>query len=480
VTSSKAHTNGIGFFIKNSSHIDITGCAAYNNNDNQGGFFMESSNQITVQDSIISHNGFGIKTSDCDSISISYSTISYNTHAGILNTDQSANILITHCNFTKNLRISIYSTQAQITCTRNNIFDSLCGLYSEQSVCDVQQNWWGSWFGPGLIERKQQDNIKQLESMVDYVPWEKKKFSDAGASWVLDGLFEKPESIVEDMRNFSFNEIDTDGDGVPDWWEEQYGYDPLVNENHHDLDPDMDGLNNIEECYTASYGSNPFHRDIFLEFDWMECRTRAGETNKPSDEYIQKAVDIFADHDIALHIDVGNLDGGEQIPYRTNFSFADLKDMYWDYFLDQDITNPRKGIFHYGLICDYGPANGFAVIAWDGLDSFCICAQTLQDDHEISYPRQRFIIGSSIHELGHNLGLTVDDHGGNDNKIATHPGTIQWLKYLTYPSCMNYFYTYLILGFSDGSHGPGDFDDWEQMDLSFFKNTHFVIPEYLR
>lgn len=476
----KAHTNGIGVFIKNSSYIDFTKCAAYNNNDNQGGFFMESCSKVDFHDCVISHNGFGIKTSHSNNITIHHSTISYNTHAGILNTDQSRNILVDQCEITKNLRISIYTTHANITCTRNNIYNSLCGLYSEESLCNVQQNWWGSWFGPGLIEREQQDNIKQLESIVDYMPWEKEKKSDVGASWKINDLFNKPVSFIEVQRNFSFIESDTDGDGVPDWWENQYGYDPIIQENHDLLDPDMDGLNNIEECYTASYGSNPFHRDIFLEIDWMECRTRPNETNKPSDEYIKKAVDIFAVHNISIHIDVGNLDGGEEIPYEKNFSFADLKDFYWDYFLHQDITNPRKGIFHYGLICDYGPASGFAVIGWDNLDSFCICAQTLQDNHEIPYPRQRFIIGSSIHELGHNLGLTVDDHGGNDNKISTLPGTIQWLKYLTYPSCMNYFFTYFILGFSDGSHGLGDFDDWGQMDLSFFKNTHFVIPDQYR
>jgi parallel beta-helix repeat protein len=477
VITSNTHTNGIGFFIISSTHINLIRCGIYNNNDNQGGVFIDCCNQITIFNCIINHNGFGIKTSNCHDITIKNSTISYNTHAGILNSDQSKNITISHCEITKNLRISIYNTQSEIICIKNNIYNSICGLYCEESVCYFQNNWWGSKFGPGFIETYQQDNIIKVSSTVEVFPWEKQKIPNNGASWKIKGFYKKPSRTFNDTRNFSLPGIDTDYDGIPDWWEELYGYKTDEYEDHYQLDPDHDGLNNIEECYTAPYGSNPHYKDIFLEFDWMESHVSTDETNKPNDDYIQKAIDIFAKQDIALHIDVGNHNGGEQIPYKTNFSFSDLRDFYWDYFLHQDLNNPRKGIFHYGVICDYGPANGFAFIGWDSLDSFCICAETLKNNHEIPYPRQRFIIGSSIHELGHNLGLTVDDHGGNDNKIATIIGTIQWMKYLTYPSCMNYFYTYLILGFSDGTHGPGDFDDWSSMDYSFFKNTHFILPD---
>ena len=164
IKSSKAHTNGIGFFIIDSQEINVTRCAAYNNNDNQGGFFIENCSNINFFDCIISHNGFGMKTSDSNNITVSHSTISYNTHAGILNTDNSDNINIQQCEITRNLRISIYSTQANITCTRNNIHDSLCGLFIENSYCDARDNWWGSCFGPGFIERKKQDNIIKLLS----------------------------------------------------------------------------------------------------------------------------------------------------------------------------------------------------------------------------------------------------------------------------------------------------------------------------
>ena len=42
----------------------------------------------------------------------------------------------------------------------------------------------------------------------------------------------------------------------------------------------------------------------------------------------------------------------------------------------------------------------------------------------------------------------------------------------TYESCMNYdkFGTY-VLGYSDGTHGVHDADDWEQIDLTFFQKS---------
>ena len=480
ITGCMAHTNGIGYYFTDSHDFAIQQTAAYNNNDNQGGFFFESCHNITLTDCIIAHNGFGLKTSHCQQFTINHSTILYNTHAGVLIMDNSENISFMDSVFTKNLRISIYASQSSITAQRNNICNSICGVYAERAYCQFDQNWWGSSLGPSCIERQQRDNIKQTKSTVTIQRYANQEYDPCGASWEIPDLFEKQVPPIKESTQIIFEEIDIDQDGVPDWWEETYGYNPQVKDDHQILDPDDDGLTNIEECYAYTYGSDPFHKDVFWEFDWMECRTYETEENKPSQEYIKKAIDIYAAYDISLHVDVGNLDGGELIPYKANFSFADLRDHYWDYFLHNDINNPRKGIFHYGLICDYGPASGFAFMGLDNLDGFCISADILKNNHEVPYPRQRFIMGASIHELGHTLGLTVDDHGGNDNKIATLPFTLQWFKYLSYPSCMNYFYTYFILGYSNGTHGLGDFNDWSHMDFSFFKNTHFIIPENLR
>jgi hypothetical protein len=34
---------------------------------------------------------------------------------------------------------------------------------------------------------------------------------------------------------------------------------------------------------------------------------------------------------------------------------------------------------------------------------------------------------------------------------------------------MNYQYTYRIFDYSDGTHGWGDYDDWGNIDLTYFE-----------
>jgi len=34
---------------------------------------------------------------------------------------------------------------------------------------------------------------------------------------------------------------------------------------------------------------------------------------------------------------------------------------------------------------------------------------------------------------------------------------------------VNYGYTYILVDYSDGSHGKNDFDDWHDLDLTFFE-----------
>jgi len=41
---------------------------------------------------------------------------------------------------------------------------------------------------------------------------------------------------------------------------------------------------------------------------------------------------------------------------------------------------------------------------------------------------------------------------------------------------MNYYYKYKILSYSDGTNGCGDFDDWANLNFSYFKNTVIEWP----
>ena len=146
--------------------------------------------------------------------------------------------------------------------------------------------------------------------------------------------------------------------------------------------------------------------------------------------------------------------------------------LYWDYFLHNDLRNPRKGIFNYEIICSYCPDLNFPFFGFDNLDSVAISADWLKNDNPF-IPKDQLIIGATIHHLGHTLGLIVDSYGGIDNEGTTIPFSVQWWKYHNYKSSMNYKYKYKIFTFSDGTHGYGDFDDWSNLDFAFFKNSHF-------
>jgi len=58
------------------------------------------------------------------------------------------------------------------------------------------------------------------------------------------------------IQNIEYNiTIDTDEDGMPDYWENQNGLDPNIDDSG--LDADDDGLSNIDEFYTGTAANNP-------------------------------------------------------------------------------------------------------------------------------------------------------------------------------------------------------------------------------
>ena len=469
------HTNGIGLFFNDSSSMEISECAVYNHNDNQGGIYLGFCTTITISNCNICHNGFGCNIESCSHLTISDSNFLLNTHFAIHIDKNSEELVVEHCEFSDNFRFAFTIWDSNITIKNCNIHDSLFGIESEYSHVIAQHNYWGSAFGPALFERTTKDRIFFKFGYIKFIPWQIRQIADAGASWDIDYSLFAGEVNTTRYHQIQLAGTDSDDDGVPNWWENKWQYDPYSWDDHAHLDPDNDGLTNIEECYTDGLDSNPFYKDVFLEFDWIEPQN-PNEPNKPSSHSICKATSMFAAHNITLHIDTGELGGGEEIPSQSNFSYADLRDLYWDYFLHNDLNNPRKGIFHYCLVADYGTDRGFSFFGWDHLDSFEVSAQMLQESLP-QYSRDHLIISGAIHELGHTFGLFVDDHGGNDNMVATKLFTIQWWKYLSYPSIMNYWYTYRILDYSDGTHGAADFDDWGNLDFTFFKDTHFEWPK---
>jgi len=66
---------------------------------------------------------------------------------------------------------------------------------------------------------------------------------------------------------------DTDGDGMPDSWEDKDEYYEILDKDDPtdaDEDPDEDGIHNIYEYKYCEYGTDPQKKDILVELDWMQ------------------------------------------------------------------------------------------------------------------------------------------------------------------------------------------------------------------
>ncbi|MEM1513795.1 MAG: NosD domain-containing protein [Candidatus Thermoplasmatota archaeon] len=278
-----------------------------------------------------------------------------------------------------------------------------------------------------------------------------------------DGLtYWEEENIYHTNPYVSDYGMDYDNDGIPIEWEDKYGYNPFLPENHSLIDDDNDGLNNLEEYYMRHKLSNPFAKDIFIEIDYMP-------QYKIYNESIQILYDAFSRHNITLHIEVN-----DELPYFDRIYYKEARDFYWKYFLNEDVNNPKHGIYHYVILVAYGPGarGGNAFVGFDNCDSILLACQYI-NDWRIGEKREIAYASLLMHELGHNLGLFEDDFGGIDNESCNAPWLIGYWKYGNYKSCMNYRYSFSLVDYSDGSNGINDFNDWDKIDLSFFKNSYY-------
>ena len=227
-------------------------------------------------------------------------------------------------------------------------------------------------------------------------------------------------------------EPDIDGDGLSD----------IVEINGYDADGD-----GRPEVDYKKMGANPYHKDVFVEMDYMP-----GEL--ASEEELDRIVKSFADLNISnpdgrtginLHLDAGaarsakyNLGGGNQIPYQwlsdsmEKGNWATIRAKYFDL--------ARRNGFYYMVWGDGYGNRGSSGQGFVGAPGFMVTVGKTHwnnDKGNMSDIR----VGTFIHELGHNLGL---QHGG-DAEEKGEKGKPQYF------SVMNYNYQLTGVPKADGT-----------------------------
>jgi hypothetical protein len=297
---------------------------------------------------------------------------------------------------------------------------------------------------------------------------------------------------------------DADGDGIPIEWEHRFGlfyfpwhdddddnesqyyliYDPNKREDHATLDPDKDGLTNCEEYKTWQWGSDPSRKDIFVEIDQMELGPNGEGAFVPTQAFdlIRNA---HARQNIVWHIDDGRLGGGELIPFKEVLEENDTRDWYWDYFMHGDAQNWRRGVFRWCVVSyNYSWAKGFTfgsnINGSHAVDCFFLSTKyhemrakifpIIDGLHRGTFNREMnraYVYGGAMmHETGHMLNIQAP---GFDVSNSIWPWQVNYWRFASYQSCCNYRYIYRgVVDYSDGSRGKNDFNDWANMDLTYF------------
>jgi len=274
---------------------------------------------------------------------------------------------------------------------------------------------------------------------------------------------------------------DVDEDGIPIEWEYKWGYDPLIAENHNNIDLDNDSITNIEEFKTSNLGSDPFRKDLFLELDFMDY----GPNNEKSiipEQSKDLMKNPFHKRNIVFHIDTGEKYGGDLINFDDKTDLEQLKEYYNKYFYKEDNNSWRRSVFHYGIIVYKSFPAGFAFSSdvppfwgyYPGTNCFVVSSSlmtSLKEKLDLYKPKNLdYLFASAIvHEMGHNFGIKAGNPKGCDVQLSKYPWQIGWWIYRNYKSIMNYHYTYDILDYSDGSHGKKDYNDWSNIDFKYFE-----------
>lgn len=283
------------------------------------------------------------------------------------------------------------------------------------------------------------------------------------------------------------SKLDPDNDSIPTEWEWKWGYDPFTWDDHEKLDSDNDGLQNTEEYFMRKWLANPFYPEIYIETDGIGKkpfkpikitigrgkilpipRPKLEKTNDDGWECIfweesqQMVMDTFSEHGITVHIDDGCMGGGGEILQKREGNYRQEGGTVAEYY-NNNFSDERKGIFRYVVVASGGgwchPQDNRHFY-----DTMCVPTGAKFFKNNLAYglTQRARRIGRAvqvIHELGHSCGLRREEWPGVDN-----------VTFINYKSSMNYMYFgRRYYGYSDGTNGENDRNDWTAIDLAYFQ-----------
>jgi len=174
---------------------------------------------------------------------------------------------------------------------------------------------------------------------------------------------------------FSFNPstvaTDFDEDGLPDWWEKQYGLDPLdaTGDNGADGDPDGDGWTNLEEFIN---GTNPKETDGGLPL------YSTGFEPAPAEGYVLGALDgqddwsadasVTVQNQVKLEQQAAQIGGFDVSASRQVTSSAKaVESTFSFYFSGSGVFPPAKLPESASTLLCYDPSQGLMALDGDGV-----------------------------------------------------------------------------------------------------------------
>ena len=325
-------------------------------------------------------------------------------------------------------------------------------------------------------------NIYQIDYDNDFIPY-----------WTEVNIL-GTDPTVDDSK------LDPDGDGIPTAWEWKWGYDPFTWDDHAYLDPDLDGLDNLEEYQMAKWFANPFIQEIYIEIDVMG---RGGPLDPPHyffNESKQGFIERFAEHNIKVFIDNGwpnspEQGGGDILPHIAKMSQDSgmMLQFYNNYFPIE-----RRGIFRYVVM---GHGGGFSHPAKNDIYD-CIEIAYYPGKLQLLAQLKEFVmlgristerglrvsVGAQLmHEVAHSCSVDADNcqFGGIDNMSYVSPLFIKKSYAETwgqYKSVLNYPYLYKpnLFDLSSGENGPPyDQNDWGYIFCGNFNfNSRLIEQPY--